>query len=83
MTNLNARLRDPVEPTPPNEYLKRSDHHWLEVLDIDGHSSGLQVVQWNPSAQRWSHSGAYGTGLYLNTEYWKYVTYCPLPGVPT
>lgn len=80
MSDLVSHLRKPVEPVPPNEYLKRSDHHWLEVLDTDGHSFGLQVVQWNPGARRWTHSGAYGSGIYLNTECWRYVAHCPLPG---
>lgn len=80
MSDLVSHLRKPVEPVPPNEYLKRSDHHWLEVLDIDGHSFGLQVVQWNPGARRWTHSGNFGTGIYLNTECWRYVAHCPLPG---
>ena len=82
MTNKQqSHFRACVEPVPPNEYLKRSEHHWLEKLDTDGHSFGLYVAQWNPGARRWSHSGAYGTGIYLNTECWQYVAHCPMPNI--
>ncbi len=79
VNNDQGHLRAFVEPTPPQEFLKRSEHHWLEVLDTDGHSFGLHVVQWNPGARRWSHSGAYGTGLYLDTRCWRYIAHCPTP----
>jgi hypothetical protein len=67
----------PAGPLPPNA--KAAEHHWLEVLDIDGHSFGLVVAQWNPGAKRWSHSGMVGSGLYLETQYWRYVAPCPMP----
>lgn len=68
-----------TSPLPPNP--KAGEHHWLEVRDSDGHSFGLVVAQWNPGAQRWSHSGMVGTGLYLSTEHWRYVARCPLPAI--
>lgn len=73
MTNRN------VEPTPPAKYLKMADHHWLEVLDYDGHSFGVVVLQWNPQAKRWSHSGMVGTSIYIDTSCYKYLQYCPVP----
>lgn len=79
MAKTTAHMRVRVEPVPPNKFLKRSDHHWLEVLDTDGHSFGLQVAQWNPGARRWTRSGEYGTDMFLSTEGWKYVAYCPTP----
>lgn len=67
----------PSEPIPPNT--KTAEHHWLEVFDSDGHSFGLVVLQWNPGAKRWSHSGDIGTGIYVNTYGWKYIAKCPMP----
>lgn len=64
---------------PPSKFLKRGDHHWLEVLDSDGHNFGLVVLQWNPGAQKWSHSGNIATGMYIDTSYWKYHSHCPMP----
>ena len=72
-------LRKPIEVKPPTQYLKGADHHWLEVLDTDGHSFGLIVLQWNPGAQRWSHSGMVGTGIYVDTTCYRYVGLCPMP----
>lgn len=66
-------------PIPPKRYLKTAEHHWLEVKDSDGHSFGLVVVQWNPGAQKWSHSGYVGANMYLETANWVYHSYCPMP----
>ncbi len=68
------------EPVPPGWQARTAGHHWLEKLDSDGHSSGVIVLQWNPSARRWSFSGNVGTGMYVNTKGWKYVERCPVPG---
>lgn len=68
-----------VEPQPPAKYMRRGDHHWLEVLDFDGRAQGLVVAQWNPGAQKWSHSGYVGSGIYLDTRGWRYVAHCPMP----
>lgn len=64
-------------PSPPNP--KRADHHWLEHRDMDGHTYGLVVLQWNPGAALWSHSGLIGSGIYVDTKHWLYVAPCPLP----
>lgn len=73
------QLRERIEVLPPANRLKAAEHHWLEVLDTDGHSFGLVVLQWNPGAKRWSHSGQVGTGRYVDTSYWRYVGPCPMP----
>lgn len=67
------------EPVPPNKYIKGGYHHWLEKYDCDGHFFGLIVLQWNPGAKRWSHSGNLGTEWYINTENWKYHSVCLMP----
>lgn len=69
----------PKEARPPKSELKAGNHHWLEVLNSDGHSFGLVVLQWNPGVQRWSHSGQMATGLYVETYHWRYVGLCPFP----
>lgn len=68
-----------VEPQPPGYKVRMADHHWLEKIDSDGHRLGLVVLQWNPSAKRWSHSGYAGAGVYVDTRDWAYVAECPLP----
>lgn len=73
----------PVAPSPAPPNIKMADHHWLEVMDSDGHSFGLVVAQWNPGAKRWSHSGNVATGMYLDTQLWRYVEPCPMPGFET
>lgn len=68
------------EPKPAkNADLRLAGHHWLDCYDIDGHFHQRVVLQWNPSAKRWSHSGDVGTGIYVNTQYWRYVAPCPIP----
>lgn len=66
-------------PTPPGWHKKHSGHHWLEQIDSDGRRCGLTVLQWNPQAQKWSHSNMVGTGYYIETNGWVYVAECPLP----
>lgn len=66
-------------PTPPGWKAKIAGHHWLDKRDSDGHSFGLVVLQWNPVAKKWSHSGDCGTGIYIETRYWQYVSECPMP----
>lgn len=67
------------EPVPPPKHIRGAEHHWLEKKDCDGHSAGFIVLQWNPFAKRWSHSGCVGTGGYIDTKYWIYKGYCPIP----
>ena len=68
------------EPVPPGHLARLAGHHWLIETDFDGRRGGMIVLQWNPSAKRWSHSGNVGTGTYLNIEGWEYVGVCPMPG---
>ena len=68
------------EPIPTGWRSKTASHYWVEKFDCDGHSGGLMVLQWNPTAKRWSISGNVGTGNYVDTKGWKIIQYCPLPG---
>ena len=74
-------LDGPPSPiTPPGYQVRHAGHHWLEEYDSDGHFHGLKVLQWNPGAMKWSHSGLVGTGLYVEvTTHWKYHSECALP----
>lgn len=75
-------ILDPVrskEPKPKGHELRTAGHHWLDDFDMDGHFFGRIVLQWNPGAQRWSHSGNVATGMYVDTTYWQYVCPCSIP----
>lgn len=61
----NVCANAPTGVFPPENHRKSAGHHWLEVLDSDGHRFGAVVAQWNPGARRWSSSGDVGIGLYL------------------
>lgn len=69
-----------VEPVPPGYHKKFTGHHWLEKFDFDGRLVDTIVLQWNPVAGRWSHSGNVATGAYIDTRGWKYLAVCPQPG---
>lgn len=80
MNSLDLTLiKKAKEPQPPTKHIRTADHHWLDRYDIDGHFHHRVVLQWNPSAKRWSHSGNVGTGIYVNTQYWRYVAPCLIP----
>ena len=80
MNSLDLNLIKKVnEPKPPTKYLRTADHHWLDDYDCDGHYFGRIVLQWNPGAERWSHSGMVATGSYVDTKNWRYVCHCPIP----
>lgn len=82
MPQIPCRDSSDVEGViPPGHHVRGAGHHWLEILDCDGHSFGICVLQWNPGARKWSHSGNVGTGMYVDTRYWRYVAECPLPPV--
>ena len=68
-----------IEPKPPVGHDRLAGHHWLDVYDGDGHYFGTRVLQWNPGAKKWSHSGEVATGLYVETTYWVYNQPCPMP----
>lgn len=72
-------MNNPNLPEPKPPHPKSADHHWLQIRDFDGHDMGTVVLQWNPCAQRWSHSGDVGTGYYINTNGWVYIAPCPMP----
>lgn len=79
--NSTTTTAGKTEVFPPSRYLKMGEHHWLEIVDSDGHSYGLIVLQWAPGVQRWCHSGNLGTGIYREVpSTWRYVGPCPLPG---
>lgn len=69
----------PNEPKPPEAQARIAGHHWLDDYDSDGHYFGRVVLQWNPGAQRWSHSGMVATGSYVDTAHWRYVCSCSIP----
>lgn len=67
------------EPVPPGYQSRLAGHHWLLVRDGHGRHFDIVIMQWNPSAQKWSHSGYYGTMIYVDTTWWQYLEECKLP----
>lgn len=76
-----VKVNELGEPLPPGHHQRLAEHHWLDAFDIDGHFKGTVVLQFNPAVKRWSHSGDVGTGIYVNTKYWKYRCPCPMPDI--
>lgn len=76
MSQLDDELNEPV---PPGYEIRAGGHHWLDRYDSDGHYFGRVVLQWNPGAKKWSHSGNVGSNMFVNTSNWKYVAPCPIP----
>lgn len=70
-----------VKPLPPAKHIRHAGHHWLEVLDYDGHSFGMIVLQWSPVAQIWTRSNEIATGWEYNASGYRYVAEAPLPPV--
>lgn len=75
----NEDLRRETEPQPPVNQARFAEHHWLQQITYDGHYGSVIVLQWNPSAKRWSHSGDVGTGVYVDTGGWRYLGPCEMP----
>lgn len=73
-----------VPCVPPKIYQKHMGHHWLEILDYDGHSFGLIVLMWNPGSQRWTHSDAHdtvGAGKGIDTLGYRWVSHIDPPPI--
>lgn len=65
---------------PPGHHINYAGHHWLRMVDFDGHSNGTIVLQWQPHARKWCHSNNFSTGRnYDNVDYYLYVAPCPMP----
>jgi len=79
MSKSNYPCDNPVEPVPPLRMSMDAGHHWLEIRDIDGHSFGLIVLQWQPYAKKWCRSGDIATGRDMDCSGWIYVAPCPIP----
>ena len=65
---------------PPGHHINLAGHHWLQMVDYDGHHNGFVVLQWQPIARKWCHSNNIATGRdYNNVDYYVYVAPCPMP----
>jgi hypothetical protein len=72
-------LNKDIEPAPPGAHITEAGHHWLEEIDFDGRSMGVRVLQWQPHAKRWCHSGDVAAGLNLDIRGWRYLEPCRQP----
>lgn len=70
---------DKKEPQPKPQHLNYAGHHWLRELSYDGHHMQTVVLQWQPNAKKWCHSGDVATGRDIDTRGWEYVAPCPMP----
>ncbi|MDE1171191.1 MAG: hypothetical protein PW734_08300, partial [Verrucomicrobium sp.] len=69
----NQMHKRDIEPAPPGIHIAHAGHHWLMVTDFDGRFHGLVVMQWQPGAKRWCHSGDVATGRDVDASGWEYV----------
>lgn len=71
--------RDPTPLKPPKRYLKYGYHHWVERIDYDGRSQGLEVYQWQSGVQKWCRPNEYASGRDVDLVYYRWVALCPTP----
>ena len=66
-------------PTPKGHHIQYAGHHWLLEKSYDGHCMQTVVLQWQPNAKEWCHSGDVATGRNVDTTGWEYLCPCPMP----
>lgn len=71
--------RNPTPLVPPKGYKGMSFHHWVERIDYDGRSCGLEVYQWQPGVQKWCYPNQYACGLDKDLVNYRWVALCPIP----
>ncbi len=62
-----------TEPKPPINLSRDTGHHWLQIVDFDNRAGEYVVMQWQPNAQKWCHSGYCASGRNVDTTGWLYV----------
>lgn len=70
-------IKGKKEPLPSVLDQRFAGHHWLRELSYDGHHMQTVVLQWQPNARKWCHSGDVATGR-DNRHTWVDV-HCTLP----
>jgi hypothetical protein len=53
--------------------------HFLQRVDFDGRTCGLEVYQWQPNAKKWCRCNEYASDRDLVLEDYVYDSPCPLP----
>lgn len=71
--------RDPKPMRPPKRYLKFGYCHWVQRIDYDGRPQGLEVYQWQASAQKWCRPNEYSSGRDIDLIHYEWVALCPTP----
>lgn len=66
-------------PAPPGYHFARAGFHFLQRIDYDGRSCGLEVYQWQPGAKLWCRPNEYSSGRDLDLIGYEYVAVCPTP----
>lgn len=68
-----------TEPVPPSYHVGMAGHHWVERIDYDGRSCGLEVYQWQPSVKKWCRPNEYAQDRDVDLTGYRYVAVCPTP----
>lgn len=64
---------------PPIKHLHKAECHWVEQIDLDGRTMGLDVWRWQPGIRQWCRPNAYGTGEGVDLKGYRWVSVCPAP----
>lgn len=64
---------------PPKSQMGYANHHWVRRIDFDGRPCGLEVYQWQPSAQKWCLPNEYACNRDKDLAGYSYVALCPTP----
>ncbi|WJJ54953.1 hypothetical protein [Xanthomonas phage RTH11] len=64
---------------PPMKYRQMGYSHWVERIDYDGRSCGLEVYQWQAHAGKWCRPNEYASGRDLDLVNYRWVALCPNP----
>lgn len=74
--------RDDTPLQPPRRHLHRAGWHFVERIDYDGRTCGLEVYQWQPQAQKWCRPNEYASNRDIDLVNYRWVAECHLPLFP-
>jgi len=66
-------------PVPPGRHIGFAGFHFLQRVDYDGRTQGLEVYQWQPTAKKWCRCNEYASDRDLDLADYVYEAPCPIP----
>lgn len=77
-------FHEQVPLVPPGRYSRLSGCHWVQWVNSDGQSQGLEVYQWQPQAQKWCRVNQAGSGPEAHRDLvgYQWIAVCPFPPFP-